>query len=305
MQRLKRLWGQIKDSWRKSSTLVKLGIILLTAILIFLAGDYAGLGIFSWAGVRGKTLWDWLQLLIIPAVLAGAAWWLQRAERRAERQTSEERSKVGREIAGRRSQEATLQTYLDRMKHLLLRENLRGSKQDDGVRVVARARTLTTLRELDGERKGILLQFLHEAGLIHKDGPIINLSKVDLRGVNLHRAILSDIFLAEANLAKADLRGTYLIEADLRMADLNGADLRETGMHKTSLERADLSGADLSHAILIEVNLCGARLVGARFSGYHASTSPEFRTWLEDIIYDNQTEWPEGFLPPSNAIKKE
>src|SRR6266516_7842110 len=34
-------------------------------------------------GLRGKTLWDWLQLLIIPVVLAVAGFWFNHSERKA------------------------------------------------------------------------------------------------------------------------------------------------------------------------------------------------------------------------------
>lgn len=39
----------------------------------------------------GKTLWDWMGLLLVPAILAGGAWWFNRQERKAERQTQEQR----------------------------------------------------------------------------------------------------------------------------------------------------------------------------------------------------------------------
>jgi hypothetical protein len=54
----------------------------------------------------------------------------------------------------------------------------------DNLSSVARARTLTTLSRLDGSRKGSLLQFLYESGLIYKDKPVLNLSGADL--TNLH-----------------------------------------------------------------------------------------------------------------------
>ena len=45
------------------------------------------------------------------------------------------------------------------MTELLLDKKLRESEVDE-VRAVARARTFTVLRRLDGERKGALIRFL-------------------------------------------------------------------------------------------------------------------------------------------------
>jgi len=124
---------------------------------------------------RGKTLWDWMDLLIIPVVLALGAIWFNWQERRAEEQ-----------IASDQSCETALQAYLDTMTELLLDKGLRESNPDDEIRSVARARTLTVLRKLDGERKGILLRFLHESGLISdKAGNVVALHEADLNGVDL------------------------------------------------------------------------------------------------------------------------
>ncbi len=40
---------------------------------------------------RGKTLWDLMELLIIPLVLAGGALWLERSERISDRKIAAER----------------------------------------------------------------------------------------------------------------------------------------------------------------------------------------------------------------------
>ncbi len=312
MRRLKRVWRQIKDSWRKSITAV--GIILLIAVLTFLVGDYAGVGIFSWAGVRGKTLWDWLQLLIIPAVLAGGAMWFSRAEREAER-----------EIADDRLREAALQGYLDRMTELLLKEGLRTSEADDESRAVARARTLTALRQLDGERKATLLRFLYEADLINRDDAVIVLERADLikaklwnanlSGANLSKVMLWGADLSEADLGEADLKeailvGTNLSEADLGEVDLSGAIMDRANLHMVDLNQADLGeavliGADLSKADLSGADLYGAYLCGADLSMADLSGADLRRTDRSEITYDDNTKWPLDFTPPPNAIKKE
>jgi hypothetical protein len=95
------------------------------------------------------TIWDWLELLIVPAAIAGVA------------------TVGGAWFMGQRAQDAALQAYLDKMSELLIDAQLR-EKDDpyEDTRVTARARTLAILRELDGGRKRIVLLFLREARLI-------------------------------------------------------------------------------------------------------------------------------------------
>src|SRR5919199_1816586 len=77
---------------------------------------------------REKTLWDWLDLLIVPAVLAVGAYLFNQAEKKNDRAIAEDNQR-----------ERALQTYLDRMSELLLKENLLQSQPGDEVRAVARS----------------------------------------------------------------------------------------------------------------------------------------------------------------------
>ena len=76
---------------------------------------------------------------------------------------------------------------------------------------------------MDGERKGEVVRFLQEAGLIHARGQspleLVYLTGADLAGANLRLAPL-----VATSLAGADLRGTDLAAAELEGADLTGAD---------------------------------------------------------------------------------
>lgn len=127
-------------------------------------------------GFETKTLWNWMELLIIPAVLAGGAYFLNRAERNNERQ-----------IETDRQQEVALQSYLDRMADLLLKENLLTSESNQ-VRHVARTRALAVLRGLDSRRKALVLQFLREANLATPPNSIIDLKDAPLQNADLRGA---------------------------------------------------------------------------------------------------------------------
>src|SRR2546430_10593349 len=111
-------------------------------------------------GLHGKTLWDWLQLLIIPAVLAVGVYVFTYTTSRNERKAADRHNRTEREIAPENQHEAALQDYIDNMSELLLHEKLRESQSEDEVRTIARVRTLTTLHRLDEVRKGSVLQFL-------------------------------------------------------------------------------------------------------------------------------------------------
>src|SRR6266851_6218142 len=269
-------------SWRQNRSrllLVVGAMVLLVGVVVLIIAGY----IFKWDWTgfnehRGpnilqyqpaKTLWDWLQLLgvlAIPvAVVLGVAWFTTKQGQGGDAENKDNQ------------REAALQAYIDNMLELLLAKNLRSSTEDEEVQKIARVRTLTVLRRLDAERKGSVLQFLQESGLIGKDKRVIhltgaNLIGANLIGANLSGANLSGVYLSGADLSGVYLSGAYLFLANLSKANLSGASLYEANLSLANLSRADLSGANLSKANLSganlsEVVLSGANLNGANLSG--------------------------------------
>jgi len=261
-----------------------------------------------------KTLWDWLQLLIVPAILVAVtfAWSAsqtasnnEREDKRieADNEREDRRIKADRAAAEQVRQDTTLDDYIQQMSDLVLDRRLPSSKETDGVRSVARSVTLTTLRRLDGERKGEVVRFLLDARLISlglppSDEPGVvdldgaNLTGADLEGADLFRVDFSDANLTRANLRsafipgadffRADLTAAVLDHANLTSAHFGGADLRQAslidaGLLDASLQGADLTGADLTgadltganlrHANLTDAILTGADLTGANLTG--------------------------------------
>jgi hypothetical protein len=91
------------------------------------------------------------------------------------------------------------------MQALILEKGLRKSEKYAEIRDVARARTLTVLRSLDGNRKGQVTRFLHEADLIGKSG-VEQMIEAIRGGADSPQQITEAIIdLREADLSSADL----------------------------------------------------------------------------------------------------
>lgn len=235
--------------WLRISLLLALLIVavLLLAALILAGYPYAWTGFgapidTSDAAAPYKTLWDWLELLIIPATLLLGGYLLNRADKRRDDARAARDLQEDREIAEQRTQETALQTYLDQMARLML-ENSLSSTPTPEAKDVARVWTLTVVRRVDAERKGIVLQFLHESKLLQRGQAIVNLTYADFSGADLEWAELGGADLSWANLAGADLS-----RANLQGADLRGTDLRRARLDGANLDTTDLSEADFRDA---------------------------------------------------------
>lgn len=285
-----------------------------------ISGPSAGTVVRTEVSQPGKTLWDWMQLLIIPVALAIIAIFFNRAERKNEQR-----------IASDNQQEGALQEYIKEMSGLLLERNLRTSDKDAEVRIIARVRTLTVLPRLDGKRKRNLLLFLYDAGLINKGDNIINMSEADLseadlsevslcrprrirdssrkreaitnvsadlsgvnlRNANLNGAILSDVKLgAEGNEFMIDLTLEISDQGSLSVgwirSKLNDAKLVKANLFRADMGGVDLRGADLSGAFLGGANLQRADLSGANLHGANLSADT-----LVDNIFDPAENTPD------------
>src|SRR5215208_5462269 len=164
------------------------------------------------------TLWDWIKLLIIPAAISGAGLWFNTQQREREREREQR-------IADNRAQDDSLQAYLDGMSQLLTDKDqpLRSAQPGDSRSTLARARTLTVLPRLDGDRKRSVLQFLYESDVISRDTRVINLAEADLRGAKLYYSIWTYIDLSGSDLSGTILHGSNLRGTDLRNADFSAA----------------------------------------------------------------------------------
>ncbi len=205
--------GNQKPSTRRISDralwIIGIGLLLVAVAVFVYLGYYFR---WRWTGFPQKRLFDWIQILVIPVAVAIGTFVLNRAAKRRDDKAQREQREREQAVETERAEEASLQAYLDYISQLLTDPGrpLRRTHMGDNLSVVARAQTLTVLGRLeDGARKRSVLQFLHEAGLIDRTYPV-----VDLQGANLQGA-----YLQEAYLQRADLRGARnLIQDQIEQA---------------------------------------------------------------------------------------
>ena len=120
----------------RARTLLNVSIVTLAVLfLILIIGDYATQS-WHWVGVsaftapsaeyqHGKTLWDWLSLLVIPITIVLGVWWLNRQERSAQREIAQERVEQDRKMVKEGEERNVLQSYFESITVLLVDKDLR------------------------------------------------------------------------------------------------------------------------------------------------------------------------------------
>ena len=304
--------AKLRSWWQKIKqyrvTILVIAFILVVTIALIIVGyrfDWTG---FNGNNKSGKTLWDWLNLLsvlAIPAVVGfGAVWFTTQQGKVADAENKDNQ------------RETALQAYIDKMSELLLHEKLRDSAEDDEVRKIARVRTLTILPRLDGSRKGSVIRFLYESGLIDKDKTIIDLFGADLtwsdpgtflNGANLSNAFLTNAILTLSELKNAKMNNVILTGAYLDFANLSDADLHYSRLNKSNMFNAKFVGANLSYvlltdSILEEANLSKSNLTGAIFKGANLNMANLSEAIVDVEQLEAQAKSLKGATMPDGSI---
>ena len=225
-------------------------------------------------------------------------------------------------LEAQRAQDSALQAFLDQISHSDIHTDtyskLRTAPASGHERAILRSKLQTLLLQLDEERKGVLLSFLHGAKLSRKKEiipseykkgrgrwkyPILRLNDIDfsrtkrtpdtkltfddLRGIILRGAKVSKVNLSGANLSDADLSNADLSEAQLRTATPEDSE-NIPGESENEYEKAKADNATAE--LLKKTDLSRANLRGADLSGAKGITSEELEHQtksLEDATMPN------------------
>src|SRR6266480_3014090 len=91
-----RSWRQKIKQHRVTILVVAFILVVAIALIIVEVKSYG-------TGFAGKTLWDWLQLLVVPILLAIGGFWLNQIQKSREERTREQCDKIEREAAEQRA----------------------------------------------------------------------------------------------------------------------------------------------------------------------------------------------------------
>jgi hypothetical protein len=288
----------------------------------------------DWIDVADKTVWDWLEVLIVPAALAIGVYWLNRRQakrerdqqrsREAEREATEEAWKNRElEVENQRAQDVALQAYLEQMSKLMIDHGLWSQSMADNVgdapegegqalirdarafiqrnkRASARREHKPQLDSVSAVARALTLTVLPRLDSERKRSVVQFLYESSLIDkpnpvISLEGADLRGVNLHRAKLQGADLRNANLESANLTVVNLEGADLLNANLKGTDLRTGRLRGANLWGADLERANLSMAKLTDAKVLGTNFDGADlSGATMPNGQKYEEWLETPEG-----------
>ncbi len=125
------------------------------------------------------------------------------------------------------------------------------------TKAIARSRINIALGQLDGNRKGQVLQFLYESDLI--DSP----PKLKLLGANFNESVLDNIVLGDSEIRAAHFQGASIKDSNLKRIVLNSCNLSNADLSGSIMDNADLGYTNLTNCKLKNMDLTTVDFFGA------------------------------------------
>lgn len=212
----------------RATACITVALLCMALLILGYTFDWTGFsGVIDAGGILKppKLLWDWLDLLLVPIFLSFSVYFLEDSRRKSE---------FARELENQR--QTIIDNFFEQAIVILTTEAVDPTCLNEMKQKLLRTLVLSAVRQLDGKRKGLVLQFLYETSLILKraeEDPI-----VDLNGADLSNAVL-----AGGNLAECDLRGVNFENANFTNSNLLNADIRGSKFTNSDMTGVNLTGA--------------------------------------------------------------
>src|SRR5947209_15335503 len=98
--------------WQRLLLLINILAVCASIGALIVAGYWQNQ---PWIGFTGKTLWDWMQLLLVPVAIIVGTWVFTTLLGQTAQAITQHRTQADQEIAHGHQREALLRGYLDRM----------------------------------------------------------------------------------------------------------------------------------------------------------------------------------------------
>jgi hypothetical protein len=223
-------------------------------------------GFSKYNDINYRTLWDWLDLIIIPGSIGLFAWVF----------TSYEKDKSKR-IENEKFKDVTLDSFMKVMAELIINNDLPGSPNQKSL-AIAKTRMNIALDHLDGTRKGQVLQFLYQSNLIDKH------PNLKLQGANFNDTIIDNIVLIDAEIRGAYFENASLLDTNLNGSILNSCNFKNADFSNSKMNHTDLAYTDLTNAKLRNVDLTSIEFEGAILTNADLEGSKITQSQLNNIF---------------------
>lgn len=215
-----------------------------------------------------KKLWDWLDLLIIPLSIAIIGWIYKENEKLRDSKKEFENK-----------QNETLDSYFRVISDLIIKSHLLDNKLNSESKIIARTRTIVAIENLNSERKGQVLQFLHESNLIN--------NVIELLGANFKSSEVSGIVLRNTTIKGVYFCDSKFIKSYLDNSDLTSCDFTNTDFSDSSMQNTNLSYTKLINCKLVNIDLTTVNFEGVDLTNADLSNSKILKTQLDKIFKKN------------------
>ncbi|CAF0977706.1 unnamed protein product [Didymodactylos carnosus] len=202
---------------------------------------------------------------------------IARQNREKDRDLAKEQRAEDNKLADDVRMNNVLNGYFEEMSDIFTNKNI--SFDNTMTLTMIRAKTVTSLNQLDPTRKSIIIKFLYETKAITKRNTItfsvdltdaelnnINMSSQTKTNANLRYLVFSGVSLVNASFRNRDLAYSnfsfsYLTKANFQHSNLFGVNFHGASLQQASFDNANVSSADFTNTDLSGSNINDTQLL--------------------------------------------
>ncbi|CAF1308460.1 unnamed protein product [Didymodactylos carnosus] len=207
----------------------------------------------------------------------------------------------GSKIADNSEKERILASYLTYISNLFLEKNITAFDIDSITSTIVRAKTLSTIRQLDIERKHQVILFLYETQLIRIADtvyPIINLNNVELDNLDLSLPKSNEKLYPQYEIMQLAFRGVSLRNSSFSSRWLHESDFSHTDLTKGDFTLTHSIRVDFSYSLLEQLNFMNATVDQAIFAYANLTDSNISEEQLSTTLTYGGAILPNGTIAP-------
>ncbi|CAF3750655.1 unnamed protein product [Rotaria sp. Silwood1] len=256
----------------------------------------------AWHGFNHFTLKNGLEMLfalLIPAAIAILAISVQKNDMDMNRKNRENDlyiSQLQRDSDEQQARylanETIVSNYIKNMGDIILYSLV---KFDGQQYTVTRALTSTILRQLDLNRKRLVIQFLYDATILRRYTSIFDTHTTNENEKNLEDVILDQVnFSGGLNLSTIVLRSVSLVNATFSNSNLDASDFSNSILTGVNFSNTKLSRVKFNNVELQNVDFTGASVENMQLIRANLSQSTITNEQISQALFVYNTILPNG-----------
>lgn len=210
---------------------------------------------------QSKTLWDWLQLLLVPIILILGGFWLNRSESRHSLEMQKSINDTNLSIEKERFEDGILNSYINDIAQMIINSDT-AKLRTNRIMAVYKIKTLTTLNRLNSERRNYLIQFLVDSKMLNYWDFLSDFKNIHVSGI-----FFNDVSFDDFKFIGSSISSSRFFSCSIQSSKSSHSDFTSSMFNDMKINIFDISSSKFIQSSLVKVIFSECKIKDSKFYG--------------------------------------